>query len=185
MKSSKIKTNTISRLSNETSGFRENSRIFSIRTKLIAAFLFTVVPIVLLGFFSYNSAFTSISRSSAKTSLETIRQAGRYLGLSLENIEKISSQISVDSNFQNYAYSAGDALGTVTYKRNLTSLIKNFATENEMIGNIIILLGNDRSISSSDSVISENGYEKIKEGQFLATLPVWSQSKITRPRRAE
>ena len=46
----------------------------SIRAKLISGFLFTIIPIVLLGVISYKKAFNSIKDTAMKGTLETLKQ---------------------------------------------------------------------------------------------------------------
>ncbi len=128
--------------------FRFDNWLFSIRTKLIAAFLVTLIPIILLGIFSYNSAFNSIKDTATKTSLEAMGQVNKYIGLSLRNIENTSTQISIDTDFQNYALSSKDAIGAASYRQKLINLIKNISSENELICSITILLDDGKSISS-------------------------------------
>ena len=62
---------------------KAGSGLFSIRNKLVAAFMVTVVPIALLGVFSYNTASKSIKETASNTSYETVSQVSKYIANTL------------------------------------------------------------------------------------------------------
>lgn len=166
MKMQKNKGKMLSHVEN-----KENSNgrtwLFSIRTKLIAAFLLTIIPIVLLGYCSYRSAFNSIKETTQKTSLEAMGQLNKYLELSLSNIKSISTQITADANFQKYITSTKDDINfdTVSFQRNNIATTLAFTTP--AINNIIVLLEKNKSFTASSVYIKENGYEKLENSQLM------------------
>lgn len=81
---------------------RGPKKMFSIKNKLILAFLVTVIPIIMLGILSFNKAKESIEDIAKETSLESIKQLNKYLDLSMSNIEIMSRQIVFDQDFQKY-----------------------------------------------------------------------------------
>ncbi|MGI6124675.1 MAG: CHASE3 domain-containing protein, partial [Acetivibrionales bacterium] len=74
----------------------------SIRTKLISGFMVTIVPIVLLGIISYNSAFNSIKDTATSTSFETLKQLGKNVEISFTKYEELSTQIMLNDLVQSY-----------------------------------------------------------------------------------
>lgn len=161
----------ISKSNQRKKPIKDNSWLYSIRTKLIAAFLVTIIPIILLGTFSYNSAFNSIRDTSEKTSLETMIQLNKYLELSFKDIDVLSKQIYVDTNFQQYIASSNDeqTLETLTIQRNVRTLVENLTFSNPMISEIILLLEDNKSISTSGVKFKDMSYEQIEKGQLVTT----------------
>lgn len=147
--------------------FKNMDKFFNIRGKLISAFMFTIIPIILLGILSYRSSYRSIEQSFTKTSSATIQQVNKYLRTSMKNIETVSNQIYINSDFKNFAMASDNSFGNVTYQRNLKRYINDIAIENNTINNIVILLNKNRSISSSNSAIKEGGFENILESNIL------------------
>ncbi len=163
--------------SNQNSGFsthqkdksKGKGRFYSIRMKLIAAFMLTIIPMVLLGVLSYNRALFSIKDTATKTALETIKQANKYLGLSLSNIESVSKQISADTDFQKFLSAKASAMSfdELTYRNAITSSIEHYILTNPRIGNISILLNNGKSISSAPAIYDNGAYIHLTDSELL------------------
>ena len=148
--------------------------IYSIKTKLILGFLITIIPIVLLGYFSYNSAFSSIENTTKKTSLETIEQVSKNLEISLKNIEEISSQIFGNSDVQSYLSSVDDA-GEVTYEKMLLEqgvrkYIDSLSFSNDTMSSIVMLLKNNKTIASAGIYIEQNAFENVQNTEFVKKI---------------
>lgn len=146
--------------------------LFSMRTKLISAFLATVIPIVLLGYISYNSAFSAINETAADTSLETMRQVDKYIGLLLSGVEDLSMQIYREQGFQEYissVYEDSNEEITALQKKVYNSLM-NYRLNSKMIDDIYIILDNNRSVSASkvDMQINQNSFQDIKKSQLFS-----------------
>ncbi len=141
----------------------------SIRTRLIGAFLITVIPIVLLGYFSYDRAAKSIEETAKNTSLETINQVSKYLEQSLNTIEAISTQILMDSDYQKYVASTAQQFTyeILTYQNNVYSLVTKLSFGNENISNITLLLQNSRYVSSASVLYKEKTFENIQDTDLM------------------
>lgn len=149
--------------------FKGRIRLISIRTKLISAFAITIIPIILLGVFSYNSAFNSIKESCTSTSLETMAQLNKYLNLSLENLDALSTQLFVNSDFQKYIAATSDADTSETKASHdiVYTLAVKMVMTNPVISNVTIMLENNKSISTSGVFVKENGFENIKDNWLV------------------
>lgn len=145
------------------------SKLFSIRTKLISAFLLTVIPIILLGILSYDSAVQSIRDTANKTSLETIKQANQYLELSFNGIDSIALQILSSPDCQKYVSTVSEeiTIEALTTQRNLSTLFVNYMHSNKAIQSMTLLLKNNKSMGSSGTVIAKNGYENLESSEVF------------------
>lgn len=149
----------------------KQGKLSSIRTKLIGGFLITIIPIVLLGLFSYNSAFSSIKETAEKSSMETMKQVNRNLEKSLASIDSVSSKILMDSDVQKYLDTITEDIGSegVQLKKSVASFIDNYATGNKEIGSITLLLKSDKSmVSSAGSYIEPGTFEILESGQLVS-----------------
>jgi methyl-accepting chemotaxis protein len=144
--------------------------IISIRNKLIIAFMITVIPIVLLGAASYNKAKESIEITSKATSLETLKQANKYLLLSMDNIEAISMQIISGTDFQEYISIRDEKITSeiITIQRNANSSISNSAFNTPDVSSIMAILDNNKSLLTH-AINKDDTYERLVESQIYAT----------------
>lgn len=156
-------------------------KLFSIRTKLIASFLFTVIPIILLGVLSYNSSVASISDTAKKTSIETIKQVNKYLEMSFESVNTISRQITSDQSYSNYLsiVTQETTLESFSYLQDLSNTLANFTYSNKFIQNITMLLRNNKSLSTSGLIFQPQSYENVEDTELIQLVkanmgaPVW------------
>lgn len=139
------------------------------RAKLIIAFLLTILPIVLLGQISYTRASSSIRETAEITSLETIKQITRYLSKSMTNIEAISKQISEDRDLQKYSVSVDQQYtSAIAESRDrLNQTLVTLKARSQEIGEIAILLGNNRSVITHNSGIEKNALENLQEDSLM------------------
>lgn len=148
----------------ELSGRIKVSNLFySIRTRLIAAVMIMIVPIVLLGVFSYNKAFSSVRSTAETSSSEIINQTNKYFQLSLENIESDSYQIITNADVIKLITSQETDVFT---KNEVDSLIKSVKRKNSYIDDIVLLLDGTAPINASDRTIDKKAFENIKNGQL-------------------
>ncbi|HOJ09036.1 MAG TPA: methyl-accepting chemotaxis protein [Clostridiales bacterium] len=80
--------------------FLDSKSLYSIRTKLIAAFMALVIPMVLLGAISFSTSSKSIKKLATSSTENTMIQAQNYLNLLFSNVESFSMQIYLDQNIQ-------------------------------------------------------------------------------------
>lgn len=156
----------------ENNNVHKKYNIFSIRNKLVAAFMLVVLPIALLGVISYNTACKSIEETAAETSHETVKQVGKYLANAMDGIEDISKQIFMENNFSNYlsgVYSQ-TTLDTISAKNELSSTLLIYTLGNDFIDGIHILVDNNRSVSAGQASIflMRDAYANVKSSDIYA-----------------
>ncbi|NMA66514.1 MAG: hypothetical protein GX957_09790, partial [Clostridiaceae bacterium] len=149
---------------------KEHKKMFSIRNKLILAFLVTIIPIVMLGVLSFNTAKNSIEDIAKETSLETIKQLNKYLSLSMDNIEIMSRQIVYDQDFQKYIGTVNQEIDfdIYTIQNNVSLSIQSFTANNTMINNITVILPGLHSITYTGG-LKDNTFNDLKDSQIMKT----------------
>ena len=148
---------------------KDGNRRFGIRIKLIAAFMFMIIPIVVLGYLSYNTAYSSIKTTASDTSLETMEQAKKYLEASLRSIEFISTQLTTDNELKALVSTKQhDTVEAQTTWNGLRVAINDYKTNNNMISNIAVLLDGDNSFSTQGRAMNQIGFQGVQGGE-LAT----------------
>lgn len=137
-------------LRNHRQNPKKLNRLINIRNKLIAAFMITIIPIVLLGTVSYNKSKESIEIASKGTSLETLKQANKYLMLSMDNIETLSMQIISGTDFQEYISIRHEKMTseTIVIQRNANSSISNSAFNTADVSSIMAILDKNKEMDS-------------------------------------
>lgn len=149
---------------------RGPKKMFSIKNKLILAFLVTVIPIIMLGILSFNKAKESIEDIAKETSLESIKQLNKYLDLSMSNIEIMSRQIVFDQDFQKYIGTINQEIDfdLYTIQNNVISFIRSFSANNTMINNITAILPGLHSITYTGG-LKDNTYNDLKDSRIMNT----------------
>jgi len=143
------------------------SKIYSIRVKLIAAFLSLVILIPILGITSYSMSKNALEDTTVKSTFETLDQANKYLGVILSNVENISRQISKNSivtEFLSGKVPTGDSSERLKVLYVLEDYIK---AENSIFGIIIISSGNRSigSLSYTDFLNSQGAFSSLNNAQ--------------------
>ncbi|MGI6623357.1 MAG: methyl-accepting chemotaxis protein [Acetivibrionales bacterium] len=149
---------------------RKSGLFNSIRTKLIAGFLITIIPIVLLGYISYNNAFNSIKDTATKASFETLKQLGKNIEIKLSNYEEISTQIMLNDSVQEFLLSDSSEV-TIEYlqlNQKAGTFINNYTYTNPYISNILLLLKDSRTIDAAGNFYTKDAYDIISEGDLFA-----------------
>ena len=140
----------------------------SIRTKLIGGFVICILPILLLGYFSYNSAFKSIRETAEQTSFETLKQLSRNLEISMENIEDASYQILKEGSIQNYVSTEGKTdLELVKLKGEISNFIDSYTFIVNNIESITLVLSDNKSISSSGYALKADAFQSLQSSDLL------------------
>lgn len=141
----------------------------SIRTKLIAGFLITIIPIVLLGVISYNNAFNSIKDTAAKASYETLKQLGKNIETKLSSYEDISTQILINDGIQEYLIAdSADAAEYLQNYQEAWSFIRNYTYTNPQIYNITVFLNNGKTIDTSINYYPDDAFDRISGSDLVA-----------------
>ena len=136
----------------------------SIRTKLMAAVLVMIIPIVFLGLFSYNRAYKSIRQTAEESTFQIMEQLGKYLTLSFSGIESDCNQIIMNTDFIKSVTASEDV---VNYQLDLTEFMSSIKQENALIDDIIVLLEGKKPLSASFRKVNKSALENIKDGQLF------------------
>ena len=136
----------------------------SIRTKLIAAFMVTIVPIILLGAVSFYSSRDALKGLAVENSLSTLLQSSNYLNLAMANVEDLSIQILSNNALQKYLeYDGDEEYERYTLRKDLDTYINSLLTANKLVSNIYFIE------TGSSLVIGDKGYLK-KDGVTFDSL---------------
>lgn len=137
--------------------------LISIKFKLIFGFFVCILPIVLVGIISYNSAFNAIKDTSSSASLQTIQQVNEKLGVTFENIENLSTQIMVSAQLKEYlTHRDGDAEYEMMQSVNaLTEYINSVESANKYIDSITILADTSFPFASSGYKLKPETYGNL------------------------
>jgi len=128
------------------------NRFKSIKSKLISSFMVAIIPIIILGVFSFNSSYNALKDLASKSSIQTIEQASNYFDLLFDNVEQTTLQISVDENFQDFfSRNFQDQMSFERYEliNALTRQLNNICYTNDNYENIYILGSKNGSVSTS------------------------------------
>lgn len=144
--------------------------LHSIRTKLISAFMITIIPILLLGIVSFHSSRNALKTVAVDSSLSTLAQSNNYLNLAMTNVEDLSMQIMSNATFQNYLdYSGSGAsdFDNYTLRKDADNYLNTLLISNKLISNIYF-------IQDSGTILGDNGnlntdglsIENLKKNEF-------------------
>jgi methyl-accepting chemotaxis protein len=123
------------------------SKIYSIRTRLIASFVISAILIPVLGFVASNISKNALEETTVKSTIMTLEQTNRYIGSVLSHVEVISEQL-LKSNIVNDYLSGKAQTGDNSERLEVLNILEDVVKSNSYISGIIILSNNDRSIGS-------------------------------------
>ncbi len=116
-------------------------KLNSIKVKLVLAFLLTLIPIAFLGISSVNVSTEAIKELAKSSSIETIEKSSETLGVHLENIMGLSTQIFTDTRVQEYFSDTSHLSVFENLKANqeVSSFLAAFSMSNDIIQNITVI----------------------------------------------
>lgn len=121
----------------------------TIRSKLLTAFILTVIPVILLGLVSFNISKEALKEKAQTATMDTFRQTKNYLELMFSNIESISTQIIANQDLQNYISDKEyDLIEYIQLKNDLSSTISNISFTHDFVSDIFIVADNGKSLST-------------------------------------
>lgn len=152
---------------------KSSGSFFSIRIKLISAFMITIIPIILLGAISYNKASTAIDKAtktiedtSKNSTLQTMEKTNEYLELLLSNIDTVSMQIFTNQDVQTFlsadSESTENTYEMLNTRRDVEQMISSFTMSSKIISDIVIVADNI-SISSSNYSLYDFKLDNLKD----------------------
>ena len=157
------------------------AKAFSIRTKLIGAFMIPVALIIILGVSSYQRASKTIVSSYRESTVNTVQNTGEYYTLLLNNLETKSQQFTNDTVLVDY-YSG-------KYKKKPAEEASTFATIQKTLKGDTLSDGNLNMVNvitsygnclTTEGSFSNEDYDKLvdtEEGTAIIEAkgkPVWS-----------
>lgn len=148
------------------------SKMFSfktIRSKLLTAFILTVIPVILLGNVSYYISKEAIQRRVQTATVDALTQTRNYLELMLENLNSASMQLLSDADIQDYlTMDKSDVMSNLIAKNNITSALSRLALSYDFISDInIVIVKNQSALSSSSSYLLNNiNYDEFLEDEL-------------------
>lgn len=155
---------------------------FSIRVKLVAAFLVIIIPIIALGLISYNKASNAVSSLAKNSTVQTMNKTNKYLNLILSNTESVSMQILSNNKIQEYlSYSKDDNnnYDVIETRRDVDSILNGLVFNNKYISDILLIPANNTPLSSSNYSTYELTLDSLKDSQILKQAeaadgrPIW------------
>lgn len=146
-----------------------SSLFTSIRTRLITGFMITIIPIVLLGMISYNSAFNSIKDTATSASSETLKQLGKNVEITFSKYEELSTQIILNDLVQSYLLlnSKGNTSEALQIGKKVETYIKSYLYGNPSIDAITLLMKNRDNIDTSSNSLSKEAYNNMLDSKLM------------------
>lgn len=139
----------------------------TIRSKLLTAFITTVIPVILLGIVSFNIAADALQRKASEAANDTLKQASNYLELMFTNIDNLSIQINTNADLQSYLSFSG----TSTYEKyerqkKASTYAIHASSIYKFISDINIVLKDTNSIMSPNYDANNVDYNALLEDPF-------------------
>lgn len=150
------------------------SKLHSIRTKLIAAFSITIIPIFLLGMVSFFSSRQSLKSVAVDSSLSTLQQSNNYLNLALTNVDDLSLQIMSNEKIQEYLdfrVTEENNFEYFTLRSDIDTYISSLTNGNKLVNNITFIKENDVAGNSNKYLSTDAlSFEKLKGNKNYAKV---------------
>ncbi len=150
----------------------------SIRTKLIMAFLVSIILIVIQGSISYFNTSGTVKDLARKSSITAMENGGKYLEVIFRTVNNLADQINSDPDIQDYLTKefTADEIGeksAVTQKVNTNFL--NGTSFNPDIRGMMLLSGKENIVSfGTTTTLSEiKDSELMKRLESSDTLSAW------------
>ena len=145
----------------------------SIRVKLIAAFMVTILPVILLGIVSYNTAASVIKENARINTVKTLDQHNPYLDFVKKSAESVSSQLSANKTLQKYSKWKNTGIGEddkLAQEKEIDELINGFVISSSQIASIVIVAEDDTVFSTSGYVVDGLRLDALKESDYYKRI---------------
>lgn len=144
----------------------QKTGVFSIRNKLLLAFLVPIVFMIVIGYTAYQKAADGMSSKFQDSTLQTIRMATEYLDMSDNFIESEGIKYAFDNNLGQYGF--GMYENDMTKRSDVINTTKSnisaSQTSNDFISNIhIVTKSNIKMISTKNGAGTLGVYEAYME----------------------
>ena len=149
----------------------KKSGVFSsIKTKLIACFIICIIPTLLVGIISYNSAFSAVKDTASSAILQTMQQTNEKLAITLDNVESLSSQIMLSSQLRDYFSYTDDGDTTLFEIQSATNLnddLNSLTNVNKYLESITILADIPLPVGTRGYTLSPAAYNNLAESEIM------------------
>lgn len=134
----------------------------TIRSKLLTAFVFTIIPVVLLGIVSYNISENAIREQAQIATTDALKQSKNYLELMFSNIESISNQFLANKDVSTYLSGEVSSYSEeLELRRDLSSDVNNILFTYDFVSDICFISDNKRSFGSSSFYLGDFDYDSF------------------------
>lgn len=168
------KTKDLSSIKKKTAG------MYSIRIKLILAFLILIIPIIILGTESHKLASGTIEKITQNSTIQTMEQTNKYLELVISQIENLSTQIFGNDTLQKYyTLDSTDDLNydQIELRKAAQSMLTNYTYSSDLVSGISVLTDAKTSITTTNTNMF------LVDWEGLTTAP-WYQKVVEMGGRA-
>ncbi|AGC68694.1 methyl-accepting chemotaxis protein McpB [Thermoclostridium stercorarium subsp. stercorarium DSM 8532] len=146
-------------------------RFRTIRSRLLTAFIFTIIPVILLGYESYKIANDALMDKAKTAVIDTFKQTNNYFELMFDNVEAISTQLLSNKDLQKYIKgSVSSKVDNIELKNNLSSSISNITFTYDFINDIVIIADNGKSLSTVTYYLGNLDYQDFLQDELTKKL---------------
>lgn len=161
----KVENNKQTGSSSSTSSMqKKNSRIRSLRAKLIISFLIPVVFIVALGAISYRQVSSAMVKQYQKTASDTMNACSDYMDLITKDISQQVVRIMSDSNYSTYYEKKHKNVSqtNTAYRTLKTNLVTSSVTV-DSLENIAIIGKDNNPLCNNDIKVDTTYFDQFLE----------------------
>lgn len=166
------KKRDIQRFENNSNRNLRLSRRNSIRVKLTVLFLVMIIPILLLGVFSYTKSSSIVVESTRSAAVQTVSQTENYFELLFTNVSNIAKQMSSNPSLLS-VYSMADLDPSSAFfnttKTQIVKLLNIHKATNDDIAGLLIAFKSGTSIALPSTYVGSDNdlsYKNISSGQW-------------------
>lgn len=167
-----VKNKHISALLKKKKEFMRNHQtgFYSIRVKLIAAFLVMIIPISVLGMASYTLTSGAMEQKAKQAATQTIHQTAKYINLIFSMIEEQHSQLFISGVIQDYfdSFDSGvSAYDKIQARKPVENLLQSILFSSKFLSRVIILADEvENSVSMPAFSLTADEYKKIQSSDW-------------------
>ncbi|MCI3922335.1 methyl-accepting chemotaxis protein [Paenibacillus sp. TRM 82003] len=144
--------------------------LYSIRVRLIGAFLLMIVPISVLGFVATQLTSSTIRDLSVQGAAQSMQESDKALQLILARIEALSTQVQIFNNesYTNYmSMDPSDASKLSLAKKDFEDQLRDIASSEPFINKVTYLSATDERIASTAYVSNSYAADDFQDAEWF------------------
>lgn len=148
--------------------------IFSIRLRIILAFLVPIVCILILGLASYEKAASAITESYKEQTQQTAEVLRQYVTLITESEREDFKSYMAEQTLMYYFKDILDRKDMLSAKSTYNEQFRDKLTRDSKISNIYVLSDNGKSLFGKTATLADDAYSQFAqslEGQYILENP--------------